>query len=820
MNKVNVEINSKLNEIFAKTIVNQKFKNQSENPIELKIYVYKNDNLIFSSFSAKIGTSISVKSKVIKKEKAEIKYTDNIASGNVAIYVMEDPENSQKLIINLGNIPSNEEIIFISEYLQFMETSKSYEFEMFRNLPIFKGKSEIYLNQYLEGKINIKTKNKIIKIEKEILMEELKINEEKYLNEDKNDYLISYKICNLPSFSEYNRDNYIPSSKIFFELDLNQNLYEPLIYCQKSLLNSDELNYIINYSYNMTIANKDNMIIKPALFIFLIDQSGSMSGSEIKIASEGLKLFLQSLPPKSYYQIIGFGSDFKAYDEMPKFYTQQNILESLSIINNLKADLGGTDIYSPLKYIYDSYEVHDKINLPRNIFLLTDGEIDNKKQTLDLIYKNSSKYHIYSIGIGNNYDKDLIKNAGIIGKGGYNFCKKLEQINKIIVNEINKSISSFYSNINIKTSLDAKNMVNNSIPNIMRDNENINLNFIINNKENNDKINFEINYLENEEKIEEKKYEIFPNFLEEGDELSKLIINNYLNNNNLDNENEVKIALKYQILRKNTSLFAEIKLSNKVIGKMKEEIIGNEENIEKGIKIVEAERRRMIEEEKRIKKEEVRSRREEEVRSRREEEERRRKEEVRIRRKEEEERRRRREEEEEERREGNEIEMLAKSVIRGEFGNGQERRIRQGNNINYKSLNVNNGINCNNNDSNSSKLNETPMNNIKEEEKIKKIDLQTKEDIMKIIRTQDFVNGFWEINEYTEIIKEKFKKEYNLLKSKKSINDKVVITILIIYFIKKDHPELSEELQMIIRKAKLFIINETKDTYENIIKDI
>ena len=831
MNKVNVEINSKLNEIFAKTIVTQKFKNQSENPLELKIYFFKNDNLVFSSFSAKIGDSIKVKSKVIKKEKAEAKYTDSIASGNAAIYVMEDPENSQKLIINLGNIPSNEEIIFISEYLQFMETSKSYEFEMFRNLPIFEG----YQNQNLEGKINIKTKNKIIKIEKEILMEELKINEEKYLNEDKNDYLISYKICNLPSFSEYNRDNYIPSSKIYFELDLNQNLYQPLIYCQKSLLNNDELNYIINYSYKMKIANKDNMIIKPALFIFLIDQSGSMSGRKIKIASEGLKLFLQSLPPKSYYQIIGFGSDFKAYDDMPKAYTQQNILQSLSIINNIKANLGGTDIYSPLKYIYDSFEVHDKINLPRNIFLLTDGEIDDKKQTLDLIFKNSSKYYIYSIGIGNDYDKDLIKNAGIIGKGGYNFCKDLEQINKIIVNEINKSISSFSSNINIKTSLDAKNLVNNSIPNIIRDNENINLNFIINNKEINNKINFEINYLENEEKIE-KKYEISPNFLEEGDELSKLIINNYLNNNNLDNENEVKMALKYQILRKNTTLFAEIELSNKVIGKMKEEIIGNEENIEKGKKLIEAERRRREEvrkrreEEVRRRKEEERSRRsrreeeerrreeverrerKEEERSRREEEERRRREEVERRRREEEERRRR------ERRERKEIEILAKSVIRGEFGNGQERRMTEGYNMNYNSLNADNKINFNNNESGLSKLNETAMNIIKEEEKIKKLDLQTKEDIIKIIRTQDFVNGFWEINEYTEIIKEKYKKEFNLLKNKKSINDKVSITILIIYFINKDHPELSEELQMIIKKAKLFIINETKDTYENIIR--
>ena len=141
--------------------------------------------------------------------------------------------------------------------------------------------------------------------------------------------------------------------------------------------------------------------------------------------------------------------------------------------------------------------------------------------------------------------------------------------------------------------------------------------------------------------------------------------------------------------------------------------------------------------------------------------------------------------------------------------------------INNKMPNIDIKINCNNNnESSSSKLNETPMNNIKEEEIIKKSDLQTKEDIMKIIRTQDFVNGFWEINECTEVIKEKYKKEYNLLIGKKNINEKVAITILIIYYINKDHPELSEELLMIIRKAKLFIINETKDNYENIIKDI
>ena len=58
---VNIELESEINELFAKTKVIQKFTNPlTENPLELKIYVYKKKGLLFSSFSSKIGDSITV----------------------------------------------------------------------------------------------------------------------------------------------------------------------------------------------------------------------------------------------------------------------------------------------------------------------------------------------------------------------------------------------------------------------------------------------------------------------------------------------------------------------------------------------------------------------------------------------------------------------------------------------------------------------------------------------------------------------------------------------------------------------------------------
>ena len=101
-----------------------------------------------------------------------------------------------------------------------------------------------------------------------------------------------------------------------------------------------------------------------------------------------------------------------------------------------------------------------------------------------------------------------------------------------------------------------------------------------------------------------------------------------------------------------------------------------------------------------------------------------------------------------------------------------------------------------------------------------KNELNNKDDIMKMINTQDFIDGFWEENEFTKIVKEKYLKEYEILKGlkDKNIDDKTALTIIIIYFINKEYPNLLNELIMIIKKAKMFIQKITNDNYENIIK--
>ena len=120
-------------------------------------------------------------------------------------------------------------------------------------------------------------------------------------------------------------------------------------------------------------------------FVFLVDQSGSMSGRYIKSASETLVLFLKSLPEGCYFNIYGFGSRFVSLFSTSVPYNQKNLEKAIDHAQSLKADLGGTEILPPLRDIYKKDPIKD---FTRQIFLLTDGSVSNTTECIDEVKRN------------------------------------------------------------------------------------------------------------------------------------------------------------------------------------------------------------------------------------------------------------------------------------------------------------------------------------------------------------------------------------------------------------------------------------------------
>ena len=582
-----VYISSEVNEIFASTEVTQYFTNELKDPIELKIIFPIHKKLSLSKFIVTLDEKTII-SKVMAKEKAEEKYSDTIASGNVGFMSSYEDDN-KTYSVNIGNLAPNKQVKLQSIFIQMLNSNDlSYEFNIIENYPAFhyddmKINYSENDNNNLEAKIKIETQSKITRLIPMYVNDEIKKNSE-YKVQYSPDYKmaeIEYKNSKpkLDLVKDEDEDN---SFRILFR---TENMSKPIIYSQYNT-KLKETAYSINYTYTSKYLkeipvpekpDEDNTISyalkyekneineTPGLFIFLIDQSGSMSGKPIELVRKALLLFIQSLPEKSYFQLIGFGSDFKKYNKEPAKYNKNNVDNIITIINQLSADLGGTNISKPLAEIFKSNS-YSQIDLSKNIFLLTDGEVFDREECINLISNHSSKFRVHALGIGNSFDEVLIKQCGKLGKGTSSFVKDIEKINSAVINTLNKGLRPYITDLkfefeNYKDEISTNVISVNPLNNFTYQNEIMNYSFILPGDKELSNLKIKITGKDPINQIENNAS--FENIikLKDGEEMSKMIVGKALKCNEdliKDNEKEIKFAKKYQILSKNTALFAEI----------------------------------------------------------------------------------------------------------------------------------------------------------------------------------------------------------------------------------------------------------------------
>ena len=604
-----IYLKSTINEVFASTELTQYFINSLDDPIELIVSFPIKEEISLNKFIIQIGDK-KVTSKVMEKREAEEKYDESISSGNTGFLGEYDYEE-KSYSINVGNINPKEKVKLKAFFIQNIGTQDmSYEFIIMEKYPTFHYKElnkESARNKIIKANFKIETQSKITRLIAPFF-DEMAQNQSTYEVDFSEDYKkaeITYvknpddqknKDIDEIHGEDYgypgkvNEPTFLTTFSILFR---TENINKPILYYQFNP-ELNEASYSINYVYSseelrsIPIPKKpdldntisyyskyENSLINesPGLFVFLIDQSGSMSGKSIELVKQGLLLLIQSLPPNSYFQLIGFGSNFKKYNEKAVEYNKENVENIIDIINSLDANMGGTNINSPLESIY-SDRSYSKINLSKHIFLLTDGQVNDREGCVNLITANSNKFRMHAFGIGNAFDKYFIERSGKLGKGSSFFIEDVEEISSVIISALNKCIRPYLIDIDFNF-LSYKNNIKNNIiscgpNNISNQDEIISYSFILN-EENNiniDKLSEPIlieisgkdpnNVIKEFISITESENIIR---LSDGDELSKMIVGKALKENEelIDNKKiEIEFSTKYQILSKNTALFAEI----------------------------------------------------------------------------------------------------------------------------------------------------------------------------------------------------------------------------------------------------------------------
>ena len=92
-------------------------------------------------------------------------------------------------------------------------------------------------------------------------------------------------------------------------------------------------------------------------FIFVVDCSGSMRDeNKIGLARQAMLVFLKSLPLNCLFNIIRFGSQYNSlFPDITAIYNEENAQKAEKLINQMSADLGGTELVSTFYLLFINF---------------------------------------------------------------------------------------------------------------------------------------------------------------------------------------------------------------------------------------------------------------------------------------------------------------------------------------------------------------------------------------------------------------------------------------------------------------------------------
>ncbi|CAF1412354.1 unnamed protein product, partial [Didymodactylos carnosus] len=176
-------------------------------------------------------------------------------------------------------------------------------------------------------------------------------------------------------------------------------------------------------------------------FIFIVDCSGSMTEANgIGLAKEAMLLFIRSLPVGSHFNIIRFGSNFDILfknEILTAVYDEQTAKQAENLTRSMAADFGGTELLEPLKYL----KAHPPIKgRSRQIFLLTDGEISNTNEVIELCRSMSLTTRIFTFGLGYSPSRSLVKGLARATNGHFVFAPPNSKVDTYVGGQLARAL--------------------------------------------------------------------------------------------------------------------------------------------------------------------------------------------------------------------------------------------------------------------------------------------------------------------------------------------------------------------------------------------
>jgi Ca-activated chloride channel family protein len=160
--------------------------------------------------------------------------------------------------------------------------------------------------------------------------------------------------------------------------------------------------------------------------VFIIDTSGSMSGSSIEQARAALRLGVARLNAGDTFNIIRFSNDATSLFPTSQPAVGINRQSAADFIDGLVAD-GGTEMRSALDLAFSMPPTLDAL---RQIVFVTDGSVSNEADLVKLIGSRIGSARLFTVGIGGAPNAYFRREAAAAGRGSFTFIPQIEQVNE------------------------------------------------------------------------------------------------------------------------------------------------------------------------------------------------------------------------------------------------------------------------------------------------------------------------------------------------------------------------------------------------------
>ncbi|XP_072928826.1 inter-alpha-trypsin inhibitor heavy chain H3-like isoform X3 [Hemitrygon akajei] len=398
-----MKIDSKITSRFAHNVIISRVVNRADASREAFFEIDLPSTAFITNFSMTLD-GVTYVGAVKKKEEAEEQYQHAVSQGQTAGIVKKSGRKTEKFEVSV-NIGPTKKVTFELIYEELLK----------RNL----GKYEM----------NIQVKPKQLVNHFQIDVHIFEPQGISFLDVDS-----SFLTHNLTSLVEKTVRG--TKAHVSFKPTLEQQRKCPD--CHDTVLDG---NFIIRYDVNRDLSVGSIQIVNgyfvhhfapanltriPKTVVFVIDHSGSMSGTKMQQTNEALLKILDDMDEVDHFAIIIFDHSYQTWRNSLFQASQDNVASAKTYVQTITAN-GATNINDPmLEAVRLLDKAHQRKQLPERsismIILLTDGDPNSGVSNPARIQKNvknvvKGRYNVYALGFGYDVKFSFLEKLALENNG-------------------------------------------------------------------------------------------------------------------------------------------------------------------------------------------------------------------------------------------------------------------------------------------------------------------------------------------------------------------------------------------------------------------